>query len=55
MVTSCSGAISSHGGRGRRLGSLNRGAIICKLCQTRGHMVADCWYKFDRDFQPPIS
>jgi histone deacetylase 1/2 len=38
---------SNGGGRGNR--------PTCQLCGKVGHMVADCWYRYDEDFVPEKS
>ncbi|KAF7843559.1 Retrovirus-related Pol polyprotein from transposon RE1 [Senna tora] len=41
-------------GGGRRGGNSNGGSRpYCHLCEKTGHVVANCYYRFDKTFQPP--
>ncbi|KAF7841991.1 chitin elicitor receptor kinase 1-like [Senna tora] len=45
-----------RGGRGGRPGGQNNsggGRPFCHLCEKHGHLVSDCYYRFDKSFQPP--
>ncbi|KAF7813720.1 putative copia-type protein [Senna tora] len=51
---------SFHGGRrggrgGGRPGGQNTGSgrPFCHLCEKQGHIVSDCYFRFDKTFQPP--
>lgn len=42
-----------RGGRGR--GKTSRGRPVCQLCRKPGHLSANCYYRFDKNYmgQPP--